>query len=281
MERKMGAMLNWLEMEARDRAVRQESSTLAPRGLECSRWRFLFPRCSPLSPGVSVGRPVLWRGESSVPPWDWAGRSGALASAPGRCEISRGSSKEGKEVTSAETAFWYQLLFVFAFALYSVFTWTQLSVIRAFKETCSKNSRDSKMQTNEHKIQEPRNMVFLCCRSVVSDFLFYPKDCNPSGSSVYGIFQARILEWVAISFSKGSSQPRDWTWVSCIWQVVSLLLSHHRISSGVLIEIVFPCKNMTTRSIDGFIQICSLCLLLCVGAWDQQGRRLSWPSWSL
>ena len=35
------------------------------------------------------------------------------------------------------------------------------------------------------------------------------------GSSVHGIFQARILEWVAISFSRGSPQPRDWTQVSC------------------------------------------------------------------
>ena len=37
-----------------------------------------------------------------------------------------------------------------------------------------------------------------------------------SHSSVHGIFQARILEWVAISFSRGSSRPRDQTWVSCI-----------------------------------------------------------------
>ena len=43
-----------------------------------------------------------------------------------------------------------------------------------------------------------------------------PMDCNLLGYSVHGIFQARILEWVAISFSRGSSQPRDWTWVSCI-----------------------------------------------------------------
>ena len=43
-----------------------------------------------------------------------------------------------------------------------------------------------------------------------------PMDCNPSGSSVHGILQARILEWVAICFSRGSSWPRDWTWVSCI-----------------------------------------------------------------
>ena len=40
-------------------------------------------------------------------------------------------------------------------------------------------------------------------------------DCSSSGSSVYRILQARILEWVAIPFSRGSSQPRDWTWVSC------------------------------------------------------------------
>ena len=40
--------------------------------------------------------------------------------------------------------------------------------------------------------------------------------CSPPGSSVLGILQARILEWVAISSSRGSSQPRDGTQVSCI-----------------------------------------------------------------
>ena len=42
-----------------------------------------------------------------------------------------------------------------------------------------------------------------------------PMDCSLPGSSVHGIFQARIMEWVAISFSRGSSQPRDRTQVSC------------------------------------------------------------------
>ena len=42
-----------------------------------------------------------------------------------------------------------------------------------------------------------------------------PMDCSPPGSSVYGIFQARILEWVAISFSRRSSWLRDWTHISC------------------------------------------------------------------
>ena len=38
--------------------------------------------------------------------------------------------------------------------------------------------------------------------------------CSPSGFSVHGILQARTLEWVGIPFSRGSSWPRDWTWVS-------------------------------------------------------------------
>ena len=41
-------------------------------------------------------------------------------------------------------------------------------------------------------------------------------DCSLPGSSIHGIFLARILEWVAIPFSRGSSWPRHWTWVSCV-----------------------------------------------------------------
>ena len=43
-----------------------------------------------------------------------------------------------------------------------------------------------------------------------------PMDCSPPGSSVQGILQARILEWVAMPSSRASSQLRDWTQVSCI-----------------------------------------------------------------
>ena len=53
--------------------------------------------------------------------------------------------------------------------------------------------------------------LLLCVR-----LLCDPMDCSPPGSSVHGISQARILEWVAISFSRGSSPPRDQTQVSCI-----------------------------------------------------------------
>ena len=51
--------------------------------------------------------------------------------------------------------------------------------------------------------------------SVMSDSL-RPMDWSLPGSSVHGILQARILEWVVILFSRGSSQPRDQTQVSCI-----------------------------------------------------------------
>ena len=51
-----------------------------------------------------------------------------------------------------------------------------------------------------------------------------PMNCSPPGSSVPGISQARILEWVAISFSSGSSQPRDRTCVSCVSCIVRWIL---------------------------------------------------------
>ena len=43
-----------------------------------------------------------------------------------------------------------------------------------------------------------------------------PRGCSLPGSSVHGVFQASVLEWVAIPFSRGSSQPRDRTRVCCI-----------------------------------------------------------------
>ena len=50
----------------------------------------------------------------------------------------------------------------------------------------------------------------------LSPTLWDPTDCSSPGFSVHGIFQARVLEWVAFTFSRGSSLPRDQTRVSCI-----------------------------------------------------------------
>ena len=55
-----------------------------------------------------------------------------------------------------------------------------------------------------------------------------PMDCSPPGSSTYGISQARILEWVAISASRESSQPRDRTHVSCVSCTGRRILYHLR-----------------------------------------------------
>ena len=69
---------------------------------------------------------------------------------------------------------------------------------------------------------KPTIILWLCkgeskSHSVVSDPLrLNPMDCSLPGSSVHGILQARILEWVAVPFSRGSSQPRDPTQVSRI-----------------------------------------------------------------
>ena len=55
----------------------------------------------------------------------------------------------------------------------------------------------------------------VCVHAQSCPTLCNPMDCSLPGSSVHGILQARILEWVVISFSRGSSQPRDWTYISC------------------------------------------------------------------
>ena len=69
----------------------------------------------------------------------------------------------------------------------------------------------------------PLMFLILCCFCLfVVDLvtqlcltLWEPMDCSPPGSSVHGISQTRILEWVAISYSRGSSRPRDGTRISC------------------------------------------------------------------
>ena len=53
----------------------------------------------------------------------------------------------------------------------------------------------------------------------LSHVLLFTTPWTPPGSSVHGILQARILKWIVISFSRGSSQSRDWTQVSCIARV--------------------------------------------------------------
>ena len=72
-----------------------------------------------------------------------------------------------------------------------------------------------------------KSKVNVCSVTQMCLTLFDPMGCSPPGSSVHGISQARMLEWVAIPSSRGSSWPRDLTCVSWIhrhWQVDSLPL---------------------------------------------------------
>ena len=84
--------------------------------------------------------------------------------------------------------------------------------------------------------QSNENWSFLClyshaCRHAKSLqsclTLWDPVNCSPPGTTVHGIFQARILEWVAMPSSRGSSWPGDRTSVSCLlhWQACALLLA--------------------------------------------------------
>ena len=81
----------------------------------------------------------------------------------------------------------------------------------------TKSNRDLMLQRNTkdnfllclHRREDM--LVALSCPTLCNSM-----DCSTPGSSVREIFQARVLEWVAISFFRGSSQPRDQTWVSYI-----------------------------------------------------------------
>ena len=83
-------------------------------------------------------------------------------------------------------------------------------------------------------------------------------DCSLSDSSVHGILQARILEWVAIPFSRGSSLPRDQTWVSCtpgrfftIWATREALRPRDLTSKEwVTYEATFPEQHLCAEDWD-------------------------------
>ena len=88
-------------------------------------------------------------------------------------------------------------------------------------------------------------------------------DCRPAGSSVHGIFQATALEWVAISFPRGSSQLRDQMRASCIGKRVPLSKGSH-----CLLEFL----KKTCYS-DFYVLICDLLFLQKINS--NKGREVS------
>ena len=86
-------------------------------------------------------------------------------------------------------------------------------------------------------------------------------ECSQSGCSVHGISQARILEWVPISFSRGSSQPRDWTLISCIAGRLSTIWATREVLMNSLIWVIFFKKRGSTLEEDSqFYWVVSSCI---------------------
>ena len=89
---------------------------------------------------------------------------------------------------------------------------------RRFKKICTGlkhlcNS-ETELDKSEFVFNPHKTLAYLCAQS--SPTLCNPISCSLPGSSVHGISQARILEWVILSCSRGSAPFRDWTHISCI-----------------------------------------------------------------
>ena len=98
-----------------------------------------------------------------------------------------------------------------------------------------------------------------CCSSrrwVVSDS-WDPMNCSPPGSTVYRISQARILKWVAIPFSRGSSWLRDWTHIPCIgrsilyhWATWEALNKHYWLIFSLLYKFVLQTGYYSSECVE-------------------------------
>ena len=116
----------------------------------------------------------------------------------------------------------------------------------------------------------------VSCSLLSRVWLYDPMDCSPPGSSVHGILQTRILQWVAIPFSRGSSQPRDRTRVSCMAGRFFTFWA-----TGKSLKKIQKYKNIRYFK----IKLSSLVLsLFCVGlvSWTSRWHRsVSCSSWRL
>ena len=93
-----------------------------------------------------------------------------------------------------------------------------------------------------NEVKRKKVLVIQLCPTLCN-----PMDCSLPGYSVHGIFQARILEWVAIPFSRESSKPRDQTQVSCmagrfftIWVTRETLAGEERLMIELLAQRLNP-----------------------------------------
>ena len=134
---------------------------------------------------------------------------------------------------------------------------------RVFSNTTDQNhqffSAQLSSQSNSHihtrPLEKPCEWVSEVIQSCLT--LCDPVDCSLPGSSIHGILQARILEWISISFSSRSFGPRDRTWVSCIigrcftvWATREAIALTRWTFVGKVISLLF---NMLSRLIINFL----------------------------
>ena len=92
--------------------------------------------------------------------------------------------------------------------------------------SCLENYMDRRVWWATQSIGHNWECTHACSVAQLCLTLCKPMNCSPPGSSAHGIFQARILEQVAISYSRGSFQPRDQTHVSCVSCIGRWILYH-------------------------------------------------------
>ena len=125
------------------------------------------------------------------------------------------------------------------------------------------------------------NISFDLCNNFVSVLVLYvkllqsyptvcdPMDCSLEGTTVHGMLHARILEWVAISSSKGSSWPRDWTHVSYVSCIGKRVLYHHDLE-----EILPDSKSISSPNSHGCWDTITFNGYCCLP------RVSMWPHWT-
>ena len=95
-----------------------------------------------------------------------------------------------------------------------------------FHGVCVREREREGEEERETEVAFEHMCVPLCSVAQSCLTLCHPMDCSPWGSSVHGIIQARILEQVAMSSSRMSSWPRNWTRVSCVSCIDRQILYH-------------------------------------------------------
>ena len=113
-----------------------------------------------------------------------------------------------------------------------------------------------------------------------------PMGCSPPGSSVHGVLHTRVLEWVAISSSRGSSWPRNGTHVSCVSCIDRQILYHwcHLGSPSLDCDLLWPMglyETDTNRGLSMHLWSHFFLILLTKGDKDQVGRDYRGKSWKL